>query len=63
MLPLSLTACPERLLSELIKESFEVPAHKEERGELSAEGSHSTDSVFDSMQGYEVIDLVINNRN
>ena len=40
-----------------------MPAHNEERGELSAEGSHSTDSVFDSMQGYEVIDLVINNRN
>ena len=46
MLPSSLTACPERLLSDLIKESFEVPGRIEQGDELSAEGSAGTDSAF-----------------
>ena len=49
MLPSSLTACPERFLSYLIKNTFEVPASWEGGDELSAEGSARTGSALDSI--------------
>lgn len=39
-------AFPERLLSYLIKDCLEVPAHTEEGDDLSAEGPVRTESAF-----------------
>ena len=39
--------------------SFEVPAHIEERDEFSAEGSAKTDSAFNSLQSCAMPDQMI----